>query len=136
MALRGVLPDIDVEASELEVRSAIADVIKNSGDEFIACSRYSFVANGKNLCVPAKHPSFQWSGKAVKNLAGNGQVYVRLLFDTNTISSSESEDVPQSLPRRNKVVIRDELPSGSFSGQSGSRKRHSALCSSTFLVNC
>ena len=42
MALRGVLPDIDVEASELEVRSAIADVIKNLGDEFIACSRYSF----------------------------------------------------------------------------------------------
>ena len=135
VALRGVSPDIDVEASELEVRSAIADVIKNSGDEFIACSRYSFEfieANSKNLYVPAKHPSFQWSGKAVKNLAGNGQVYVRLLFDT---SSSESEDVPQSLPRRNKVVVRDELPSCSFSGQSGSRKRHSALCSSTFLVN-
>ena len=55
VALRGVSPDIDVEASELEVRSAIADVIKNSGDEFIACSRYSFEfieANSKNLYVP------------------------------------------------------------------------------------
>ena len=96
IALRGVLPEIDIESSEIDVRREIAAVIVNSGEEFSACSKYGFEfieANGKHLYVPAKSASFEWSGGTVKQLAGNGQVYVRLLFDP--ISSSESDgDLP------------------------------------------
>ena len=52
MALRGLLPEIDVAASELDVHRDIAGVIINSGEEFSSCSRYSFEfieANG--LCT-------------------------------------------------------------------------------------
>ena len=100
VALRGVLPEIDIEASELDVRREIAGVIVNSGEEFAACSKFSFEfieATGKHLYVPAKPAGFQWSGKAIKHLAGNGKVYVRLLYDP--ISSSESEDLPVFQPR-------------------------------------
>ena len=77
--LRGLLPEIDVDATELEVRSIIANVIANFSKETSSCSRYSFEfieATGKNLCVPAKSSKFEWLGKAVKNLAGCGQVCV------------------------------------------------------------
>ena len=48
------MTDIDILASELDVRREIAGVIVNSGEEFSSCSRHSFEfieANGKNLCV-------------------------------------------------------------------------------------
>ena len=63
IALRGVLPEIDVEAGELDVRRVIADVIISAGEEFLSCSRYSFEfieANGKSLYVPAKPTGFEW----------------------------------------------------------------------------
>lgn len=99
VVLRGLLPEIDVQASELEVRSDITNVIINSGDDMGSCSRYSFEfieASGKSLCVPAKPRGFEWTGKAVKDLAGSGQVYIRLLYDPTT-SSSES-DLQEYLP--------------------------------------
>ena len=65
VVLRGLLPEIDVEASELEVRS---NMISNFSEEMSSCSRYSFEfieANGKSLCVPAKPSNFIWTGKAL-----------------------------------------------------------------------
>lgn len=76
VALRGLLPEIDMQASEDDVWAAINSVIVNSGEELGSCTRYGFEANGKNLCAPAKPSGFQWTGKAVKNLLGHGQVYV------------------------------------------------------------
>ena len=96
VALRGLLPEIDVQASELDVRAEIAGLIADSG-EMAYCTRYSFEfieANGKNLCVPAQPKFFEWSGKAVKHLAGNGQVYVRMLTDPDLKSSSDEDDMP------------------------------------------
>lgn len=57
VALRGVLPEIEVEATESDVRREIAGVLANSGEEYAASSEYSFEfieANGKHLYVPAK----------------------------------------------------------------------------------
>ena len=116
IALRGVLPEIDVEARELDIRRVIADMIISGGEEFLSCSRYSFEfieANGKSLYVPAKPTGFEWSGKAVKNLAGNGQVYVRLLYDP--FSNSDSEDFPVVNCRQPPLIGDDEEPSCSMS---------------------
>ena len=99
--LRGLLPEIDVESNERDVRDAIVNVIVNSDQEMTACSRYSFEfieASGKSLCVPAKPSSFEWTGRAVKNLAGSGQVYVRLLFDL--VSSDSESEFPDVFPSR------------------------------------
>ena len=108
VALRGVLPEIYMEATELDVRRVIARVISNCGEEYAACSKYSFEfieANGKHLYVPAKPLGFQWSGKAVKQFAGNGQVYVRLLFGA---SSSKSDDMPDINVRESVERISDQ----------------------------
>ena len=94
MAVRGLLPDIDVCATEKEVRSDIASVIKTFDDMMACCTTFDFefiAASGKSLCVPARKEGFKWSGRALKNLAGNGQEYVRLTCDLEAISSSESE---------------------------------------------
>ena len=99
VALRGLLPEIDVQASELEVRSSIASVIVNFGEEMGACTRHSFEfieANGKSLCVPAKPRGFEWTGKAIKQLAGTGQVYVRLLYNPDL--SSSASDTESDMP--------------------------------------
>lgn len=40
--------------------------------------------------VVKKSSCFEWTGRAVKNLVGSGQVYVRLLFDP-TCSGSDSD---------------------------------------------
>ena len=124
VALRGLLPDIDMQASELDVRSEIAGVICNSGEEMSACSRHSFefiAATGKHLCVPAKPKGFRWSGKVVKNLAGCGQVYVRLLYSPDT-SSESSCDLPSVFNQdHDDVVITEphssQLPSYSIPTQ-------------------
>ena len=101
--LRGLLPEIDVEATEAQVRSIIANMIANSSEEMSYCSSYCFEfieATGKNLCVPAKQTGFEWTGKAIKSLAGTGQVYVRLLFDP--ASSSSESDFKDYLPTRSR----------------------------------
>lgn len=138
--LRGVLPEIDIEASELDVCKVISGVITNFGEEFISCSRYSFEfieANGKSLYVPAKPAGFQWSGKAVKNLAGNGQVYVRLLYDT--MSSSESEDIPSVFQQRpiasdDAIIIDSESPSSSYSTRQSMKQPQITSRYSSFSV--
>ena len=43
-------------------------------------------------------PGFVWSAKAVKNLAGNGAIYVRLLIDVEEESKSKDEKSDSSLP--------------------------------------
>lgn len=101
-----VSPDIDVLASGLDMWREIAGVIVNSGEEFSSCSRHSFEfikANGRNICVPAKPVGFEWSSKAVKNLAESGQVCVCLLYDPEL--SSESNDMPAVFEQEVMVVL-------------------------------
>ena len=50
--------------------------------------------------MPAKPTGFEWTGKAIKSLAGTGQVYVCLLFDP--ASSSSDSDFKHYLPTRSR----------------------------------
>ena len=63
-------------------------------------------AAGKQLCVPAKSTKLEWTGRAVKELAGNGCVYVRLI---KTESGDNSDSVTTcSSPELELVKI--EMP--------------------------
>ncbi len=48
----------------------------------------------KNMSVPAQQSDFEWTGRAVKELAGSGSVYVRLTIDRAEITSDDSADSP------------------------------------------
>ena len=85
--IRGMLPEIEVTATEDDVRKVIGEVIKNSDPTLGACDFEFMEASGKCLCVPAQKASFEWTGKAVKQLAGSGAVYVRL-----TVERSDEDD--------------------------------------------
>jgi hypothetical protein len=51
-------------------------------------------ASGKCLCVPAQQPGFKWTGRAVKQLAGNGAVYVTEEREGEECSSDDSDSLP------------------------------------------
>ena len=81
--IRGLLPAISVEASESEVCAEIIEVMR-------ACSDFNDVGSGDfefiNMCgkqasVPQCKETFEWNGRAVKELAGTGCVYIRLIND-------------------------------------------------------
>ena len=52
-------------------------------------------AAGKCMSVPAQQSTFEWTGRAVKQLAGTGAIYVRLLIEGDSDDSSESSDVSE-----------------------------------------
>ena len=86
--IRGILPEIELSATEEEVRGTIADVINNR-DVIIGTKDFEFMeASSKCLCVPAQRTSFQCTGRAVKQLAGAGAVYVRLTVERPDHSSN------------------------------------------------
>ena len=92
--LRGMLPEIPVDASEREVRTYIRDTIKYAEDSLSGCllSDFEYVeAHGKNLCVPAQQSDFEWTGRAVKELAGSGSIYVRLTTENADLCSPNSD---------------------------------------------
>lgn len=104
--MRGMLADISLESDEKTVRRHICDVIR-SDEKLSSCLSCDFEfleANGKNIFVPAMPPGFVWSAKAVKNLAGNGAIYVRLLIDPEDESKSEDEKSDNSLPSYGKLI--------------------------------
>ena len=83
-------------------QSEIVSVIVSFDDELASFTRSDFEfigATGKSLCVPDRQNGFKWSGRALKNLAGSGQVCVRLIHDLENGSCSD-----------------DALPSVSLSG--------------------
>ena len=93
--MRGLLPEIAVSATEGEVRTFIRDTIRNSEKTLSACLSSDFEymeASGKCVCTPAHQADFEWSGRAVKQLAGAGAVYVRLVYDRENNLSDESSD--------------------------------------------
>ena len=89
-----MLPEIPVDASEREVHTYIRDTIKNAEDSLSGCllSDFEYVeAHGKNLCVPAQQSDFEWTGRAVKELAGSGSIYVRLTTENVDLRSPNSD---------------------------------------------
>lgn len=97
VSMRGILPEIPMDACDREIRTHIRDTIKNAEPSLSGCllSDFEYVeASGKNLCVPAQESDFEWTGRAVKELAGSGAVYVRLTTDLCSESSDELADSP------------------------------------------
>ena len=106
--MRGMLPEIEMSAGEREVRGYICDTIKNSEKSLSSCGPSDFEyleASGKCLCVPAQQASFSWTGRAVKQLAGTGAVYVRLTIEHEEDEGSYSSD-SDSLP--DVKIIKEE----------------------------
>lgn len=99
--LRGMLPEIEMTATEEEVRGSICDTIKNSEKSLVELvpSEFEFLgASGKCLCISAHQASFVWTGRAVKGLAGTGAVYVRLTVEREEEASSMQSDSSDDLP--------------------------------------
>ena len=97
--MRGILPEIAITATEEQVRCCISDTLR-SYDESLGADTFQFLeATGKCLCVPAQQASLEWTGRAVKQLAGAGAVYIRLLEEREEQhSSSEELSSSDSLP--------------------------------------
>ena len=53
---------------------------------------YASIACGKQASVPQCKNGFKWNGRAVKELAGSGSVYVRLIKDS--VQSQNYDDLP------------------------------------------
>lgn len=93
MYLRGILPELEYTFTESQIRGTIASIINAHKELEIEEDDFEFLeANGKHLCVPAQTPEFKWTGRALKELAGTGCIYVRLTCDD--LNESENPESP------------------------------------------
>ena len=85
ICVRGLLPAIAVNASEGEIRQEICDVItSNTSLSEAMLSDFEFVnVSGKQASIPQCKKGFKFDGRAVKELAGSGSLYVHLIPDFN-----------------------------------------------------
>ena len=100
IAMRGLLPPIPVDASEVNVRQEICDVIRSCTD-YRQCGPddFEFIdMNGKQASIPNCKAGFLWDGRAVKELAGSGCLYVRFTSDIGESDDSSSSD-ERKLPK-------------------------------------
>ncbi len=93
VAICGMLPTLDTNSTEEDIRKEIVDIISTEYDqcssddfEFIRVSRRSAV-------VPTVKAGFKWDGKAIKGLARQGAIYVRLTRKFANISSDSLEEI-------------------------------------------
>ena len=119
---RGLLPPILVDSSEDEVRNEICDVVRTcSIPDLSECtpSDFEFIdMSGKQARVPQCKIGFEWDGRAVKELAGTGCVYIRLT--TNIVPESETssgDDLPPAF------TLASHQPSSSHSSFSSDSTR-------------
>ena len=109
IVVRGLLPPIMVEASEEEIRKEICEVIRSEPD-FSDCGNHDFEfidMSGKQASVPQCKVGFSCDGRAVRELAGSGCLYVRLTSDIG-IFPSGSEDESRN---KDKSSDSDSMPS-------------------------
>ena len=94
--MRGLLPQISIEASESEIHREICDVIRTCSFLNLAeCTPYDFEfidMSGKQAIIPSCKIGFEWKRRAVKELAGSGCLYVRLTRDLGLEAASTSEE--------------------------------------------
>ena len=85
ICLTGLLPSISLEASESTVRKEICEVIHSCSSHDLSNidpQDFEFISmTGKHAGIPQCKNGFQWNGRAVKELAGAGSIYIRLLKD-------------------------------------------------------
>ena len=112
ISMRGLLPPIPLESTE-DVRREICEVIRSSS-EFADCGTNDFEfidMSGKQASVPKCKAGFEWNGRAVKELAGSGCLYVRFTKFIGEASSDGSDsDLPQITVQtpKNVIVVPDE----------------------------
>ena len=116
IAMRGLLPPIPLESTEDDVRCVICEAIQSSSD-FADCgiNDFEFIdMSGKQASVPKCKAGFEWNGRAVKELAGSGCLYVRSTKFVGDASSGDSDsDLPQitvqsSKNEPNMIVVPDD----------------------------
>ena len=104
ICVRGLLPAISVDAPETEVRKEICDVLSSNADlAEVTPDDFEFInTSGKQASITQCKSGFKWDGDAVKELAGSGSVYVRLLCEFDLAkqdTSSELSNVESPCPR-------------------------------------
>ena len=95
IVLRGMTPEIPIDATEEEVRREICEMLQNShtfsqdceADDFEFISMY-----GKHCSVPAVTTGTTFNCRAIKTLAGAGSLYIRLLRDLEADSDCALSD--------------------------------------------
>ena len=92
---RGFVSDICVSATEEEVRQEIHAVLANSGlPQTVGPNDFEFIdVNGKVAFVPSIKEDFEFNGRIVKQLAGAGSLYVRLLYRLDQGRCKDKEEV-------------------------------------------
>ena len=96
----GFVSDISVDATEEQVRDEIHAVLLNSDlPNSIGPRDFEFIdVNGKVTFVPSIKEGFEFNGRIVKQLAGAGSLYIRLLWKLQpSVIISDSSD-EESLP--------------------------------------
>ena len=96
----GLLPLVSIDATEEEIRQEICAVINNcSNPELseIAPNDFEYInMSGKRASIPHCKEGFEWNGRAVKELAGAGSIYVRLKSPSNASDDSTNlVELPQ-----------------------------------------
>ena len=105
----GLLPVMSVDASEKEIRNEICAIVNSCGIKeklnlsVIAVNDFHFInMSGKHATVPHCKEGFEWDGRAVKELAGSGSIYVRLnksFRPTDDTDSDNDDDDDLELPQ-------------------------------------
>ena len=80
--MRGMLPEIPLNASEVSVREDIVAVVHTNCEyDLSECDKFDFDfidVCGKNASLPNLKPGMTFNCKTVKKLAGCGALYVRM----------------------------------------------------------
>lgn len=93
--LRGMTPEMSIDATEEEVRRDVCAVNRNCSQYDLAGCQiddFEFIdMSGKQASIPNVKPGMAFNCKALKKLAGSGNVYVRMTRDMIIESGSETE---------------------------------------------
>ena len=99
ICLTGLLPSISLEATEETLRKEICEVINSCSSpdlSGIELEDFEFISvHGKHAAIPQCKNGFKWNGRAAKELAGSGSIYVRLTKDYTHLHSDD--DLPPGL---------------------------------------
>ena len=99
--MRGMLPEIPIDAIEFDIREEILSVIKtNTEIDLSECDKFDLEfldASGKNVNVLNLKPGCTVNCRTFKRLAGNGAEYIRLCKD---FEGSDEDPVKTRTPTR------------------------------------
>ena len=80
---------MSVDATEEEIHQEICAVLNNCANSEFAPDDFKYInMSGKPASIPHCKEGFEWNGRAVKELAGAGSIYVRLKSPSNASDDS------------------------------------------------